>query len=167
MKHSSIYSDIVSTVRTVEDAEELEREIDLLLASLFRVNVNLKKQISQSVRGTTALAIEASLKQANMAKSDREGMREFFETLKKQVRDLPIAKLTLAFAPTQKTIATIFSWVTEQLGKGMILDITVDESIIGGAVVDCGGRYADCSIRSRLDAFFKENRKEIRNLVKS
>lgn len=65
--------------------------------------------------------------------------------------------LTIAFKPNEELMSALSSWAKENLKEKAVFDITVDPSIVGGAIIECDGLYRDESVRKILeDAFSKK-----------
>jgi F0F1-type ATP synthase delta subunit len=65
-------------------------------------------------------------------------------------------ELVLAFEPDGKLVEKISRKVEEALGRGITMNIKVDKSILGGAVIFFDGRYYNGSLRKKLEEFFEE-----------
>lgn len=146
------YSDIFSRVRTTEEADELIRELDTVISNLFRVPPR-KDILAESIR--EALAKE------HILLTDHQKVVTFLNSMREKLNNLKVFGITLAFEPTGKTIDLISSWVRQNLGPLTILKIDVDPSIIAGSIVDFEGKYADGSLRKKLDEVFEEEKYEI------
>ena len=60
------------------------------------------------------------------------------------------AEVVSAKALTQAQQARLASTLKERVGQDVLIDATVDESLIGGLVVKVGSKMIDTSIRSKL-----------------
>lgn len=68
------------------------------------------------------------------------------------------AEVTAAKPLTQAQQDKLAATLKERFGKDMKIDVTVDESIIGGLIVKVGSKMIDTSIASRLAALNKTMR---------
>ncbi len=59
-------------------------------------------------------------------------------------------ELYLAREPGGDFLKEINGWVKESFGEDVVLKITVDGSILGGAVVIYEGKYFDGSLRKKI-----------------
>lgn len=64
--------------------------------------------------------------------------------------------LTIAFKPDEELISALSSWAKENLKEKTDFEITVDPSIVGGAIVEHNGLYRDESVRKTLEDAFKK-----------
>lgn len=91
-------------------------------------------------------------------KSDKKGisgtqldqLRNLAKELHNSIRSVPKLQLVLAFNPTEAFIKKLFSWVGSNVGEGVVLDIMLDQKILGGAVVTFNGKYKDYSVLKKF-----------------
>jgi F-type H+-transporting ATPase subunit delta len=62
------------------------------------------------------------------------------------------AEVTTAKALTKAQMDKLAKTLKDQVGKGVTIQETVDESIIGGLIVKVGSKMIDTSIKSKLNA---------------
>ncbi|MBI2031787.1 MAG: hypothetical protein HYT08_04210 [Candidatus Levybacteria bacterium] len=153
-----IYSDIIKAVKTTADAEDFLSQIDALFAKLFKTtpgsfDENLKKIIGSNF----AALLRESLEKNNINKNDQSSIEKFLNGLKDYIQQLKILKLQIAFQPSDEMIDDIFVWVSENIGQGIILDISYDISLIGGAIITFEGKYRDLSLKKRFSDIFEKN----------
>ena len=101
-----------------------------------------------------ALVGEIDMYRDNMYRSGKEPVREVLvkykdelDKLRQAALDLPVVRLTLALTPPGNWILEIRNWVIKAVGEVVVLDIRVDKSILGGAIIENQGKYGDYSLR--------------------
>lgn len=160
-----IYFDLITSLKTVEEVDNLASEIDNLETSLFKSSkMSLDKAI-ESISIITGKKIMEIFSKNNLDMNDKELIRDFLETLKDLIKKFKVIKLILAFDPSLKTIQNIHEQVSEKLGIGYILDIEIDESVLGGAVIIFNGKYKDFTLRKAIDEVFASKKEEILKLM--
>jgi F0F1-type ATP synthase delta subunit len=87
---------------------------------------------------------------------DRKKQFDFLEKLKNWLKELPVLKLEIAFLPSEKTIEKISQWLKERVGKKIILDIYFNPKIVGGAILEYEGKFANFSLAKEIDKIFYE-----------
>lgn len=156
--------DILQHVHTTLDRDELKKIIVLLLASLFQE----KKSFQEQLEGVVGISWKARLTdffaKEGVALSDRARIEEKLTRLQKMLESLPVVRLTLAFDPPTHAIEAIASWLQATIRKPVVLDITQDHTILGGARIEFEGRYLDGSLRSKLEKVFEEGREGLGGL---
>ena len=142
--NSQIDSFLVDMVHTKEDVSILKNEIDLLLSSLYKKD-DLDKVLNEQVRGSTA-----SFFPKEIATMDRPQIESQLKLLQKRIFNLEEFSLTLAHEPTHAFLTELTGIIRGVLGNLIVLDITVNPRIVGGAVVSYRGKFLDYSLKHKL-----------------
>lgn len=154
-----MYSEILSNIRTKEDAWALEQEIDILLNKLYSAKADeFSHALEHDVRSNVALIIKSSIEKARI---DRD---KYLQGLKNELKKLKEIQLTLAFEPTDATLEKIFLWVRENVGKGIILDINYSKTLSGGAVIIHKGKYRDYSLKKLIRNDLDNNKQKVETM---
>ncbi|MEK7517562.1 MAG: hypothetical protein AAB583_03350 [Patescibacteria group bacterium] len=156
-----IYFDIITSVRTAEDLDQLASEIDSLLVSVFKTQEKSFDNALEEISISTSKKIKEAFKKNALDIENKEIARNFLERLKDLFGKFKTIGLTLAIEPSHEMTEHIHNWVSEILGEGYILKIETDKSLLGGAtVVSPSGQYRDFTVKKSLEKVFSE-RKEI------
>lgn len=153
--------EIQKVIITVDDRNELIRALDAVyengLQDQSRVREKLNNDFSRRI-------IEIVLRTAQFI--DPSQFLEQVSQLKKNLSLCRVFRITLAFNASESTIDRISSFVKEQFGEDVILEVLKDESIVGGSIVEFEGVYRDYSLNKMIDKVFEKNRNEILSLMK-
>lgn len=160
-----IYFDLITSLETREDLDQLSSEIDSLLASIFETTNQSFDTALRSVSLDTAKKIREALTKNAMDIANKEQIRNFLTGLKKLLGKFRTIRLIIAFDPSEKAIENIYNWVSSNLGEGYILDIETNENLLGGAIIVFQGKYKDFSLKKTLENVFSANKEEITKLV--
>ena len=156
-----IYFDLITSLKTTGEVDDLSLEIDTLMSTLLKSEkMSLEKALGL-VSSASAKKITEIFSKNNFDMADKELASNFLDTLANLIKKFKVIKLILAFDPTRKTIENIHDFVSENIGIGYILDLEVLESVLGGAVVIFNGKYKDYTLRKALEEVFKEKREQI------
>ncbi len=148
------YKSLIDLTKTTEDLAGLGDEIDVITQSLYHVELyKLEDALSQFVRIRVAKEIR-KLIQANSL-SGKDEIKQFFADAYRTISGLPILRLTLAFEPSESVINTLSYWVRTNLDSGILLDLSMDRSILGGAIIVYSGKFYDFSLRKNLNEIFE------------
>lgn len=158
-KENFNYSDLIATIKTVQDADQMISDINTLKI-LFAT-----PRATASISVTSAKIIAEIISKNNIDVKDRGTYLAFLENLIALIRKLKIIKLVLAFDPTQKTIKKIHKFISDKIGTGYILDIEVSESILGGTIIIFNGKYNDFTLKKSLEETFANKRIELIQLL--
>lgn len=138
--------EILSLVRTKEDLNMLESEIETLLTALFKKNV--KKSAKESVRSDIYKILENHFAKV---KWDPEALRKILINLQDEISQFKTISLTIAFEPSAKFMEELSNWVKTNIGEKVFIDLSIDRSVIAGLVVAYKGIYKDYSARKVLN----------------
>lgn len=151
-----MYSEILANIRTKDEALQLEREVDILLERLYDARTGaFEETLERDVRAWVAQAVKTAFGKPDTNKD------EYLKGLKKELEKLAELKLTLAFEPTGKTLDKIHNWVTNNVGGGVVLEITVNPTILAGAILAYKGKYGDYSLRRKFKVGFESIRERL------
>lgn len=100
-------------------------------------------------------ALEYSLRQNNANISSQQVIKSFLQRLQSDVRACAIVSITIAHFPTESLQRNIGLYCKQIFGVETLLEIHVDSTILGGAVVMYKGRYLNASIKRKLDDYFE------------
>jgi len=94
-------------------------------------------------------------------RQDFGGIRDFVLEVLKSIEDLDkfqkslknfdSVQITLSDYPTISLVEYIFSYLNKSTGKQILLDISVDQNILGGVIFAFKGKYQDYSVLSLLN----------------
>ena len=116
------YSDILRYIKTVDQAEKLSYEIDILLKSLFETRDGLEDALN-SISAVNSERLKETFLKNNINLDNLAMTREYLIVLKEELQKQKTLKLSLAFPPSEDIIDNLFDWVLNNLGEGIILDI--------------------------------------------
>ena len=137
MQNNKTYSEIISEILTKEDLIRISSDLDLLEKSLYMKKKDL------NISPTIVKAIE------------NQEPKSFIATLRQELSKIKILEITISFPVTQKTIVKISDWITNNIDQKIALDIKIDPSIIAGAIISFNGKYANLSLKSKLENILK------------
>lgn len=156
-----IYSDILSNIKTVDEANRAAIEIDTLLDALFKTESNAFEKALNSISVIHKDQLKKTFLKNNINSENQANIKECLTALREEVRKLKTLKLSLAFQASQNLIDNLFAWVVKNIGEGCILDIEADKAILGGTIIVYEGRYIDLTLKKTLEEVFASKREEI------
>lgn len=137
-------SNLFTLVKFRSDIETLLQEIDILSDSLYRIgDRDFAHTVSNSVRRETAEYLQS----ANLNIEDR---KQQLDALKKQLQNVIIVKITLAFEPNAAIAENISAALRKIFDASSVIDFAFDKSIVAGAVIEYQGKYFDGSLGKKL-----------------
>lgn len=117
--------DFLTNIETTVDRDKLLYEIELF-----------KRQDFENIRQESLVFLKES--------SD-------LKSLKNELINLTSIEVVMALNPTPSIISLISENLRKTLNRQVILNTSVNESIIGGLIIIFKGKYMDLSVLSRLN----------------
>jgi F0F1-type ATP synthase delta subunit len=132
-------------------------EIDLILDQQMKSITQKKAFIAKIVSMVESPLLRKALEE-KLAKGDLEFFRErnlgdILRHLQHAAEEIAVVKLRFALDFKEVDLHEMVAQLEEQLDKKVVLDISVDRSLIGGAIVQYGTFIRDYTVRARLEQF--------------
>lgn len=140
---------LLEKIQTKEDVLSLMEEINELQKTIFK-NQNGKNGIFKKETDNSDLKKLIS-KMENEENKNQKEILSFLEELKTYVLALPAIRLKTAFQPSGEFLKKIGRWLKKETGKKIIMEVVVDQKIIGGLTMEYEGKYADFSLRKKME----------------
>src|SRR3989304_2484277 len=115
-------SSVLSKIRTKQDLDYLASDLSNLQKEIFQVSAERH--------------VPAILKDEYNAAGDKSA---FLTSLKEEVINALVLELTVAIYLDEEGLNNVSTWVKNNVGTNVILDITVDHSVVAGAAMSFGG----------------------------
>lgn len=150
------YKALVDLIKTTDDLVVLDEEIDMVLQSIYHTEIyDLEEILAKFVRVRIAVEIKKLISQDSI--SGKEQTRTLLSDAYRTICALPILKLTMAFEPSESIIDNISNWARSNLQSGILLDLSLDRSLLGGAQIVYEGKYYDYSLKKKIKEVFENN----------
>lgn len=147
------YQGLIELTQTTEDLVKLDEEIDLLLQGIYNIDKDkLEDILGKMVRIRVAEEMRKLVNQA--ASSKKEDIKIILSNMYRTICALPILQLTLAFEPSEAVIGNISRWARKNFAAGILLDLSLDRSILGGAIICYHGKFYDLTLKKKLQDIF-------------
>ncbi|OGM15206.1 hypothetical protein A2V56_04310 [Candidatus Woesebacteria bacterium RBG_19FT_COMBO_42_9] len=144
--------ELVKLARTKDEALKLIDELDLIYDSLFENSKEpLDEVLAKKVSAKTVEIVKAAF-------SKGVDKAKYLKAAKELLRRAKIITLTLAFEPREETIEKLSVWISKNIEGVALLDITKNESLVGGAILIFQGNYRDFSLRKKIRDFLLRER---------
>lgn len=140
-----MYSETLKLILTEEEKNDILISINNLLLSLDQHGLKIEDLINKFFAFKVAKSFDI-----NQIQDDP---KKYFEGLSKSIEDLQILSLEVAIEPTGEMMQKIYDWVLTAIDRHVILDISVNPSIIAGAKISFNGKFVDNSLEKSLDVW--------------
>lgn len=128
--------ELIEKIPTISKRNEAVEQIDILFNGLNSIDI----------LELTELGTYISKKAETTANYE-----QYLSTLKKELLDLPIAEIIIAFVPNNRDTMEIVRAVRGDINQNAVVDIQVNPHLIGGAIVSFEGKYHDGSLITKLE----------------
>jgi len=148
-------ADILSLVKTQEEANEFQKQIDHLLSMLF-TNVTFETAVQETISFDKQGKLLAMFNREHVNLQQLPAVQTVLQEIKRTIAQLPIITISLAFEPKQRVIETIATWLLAHIKKSALIHIVVDRSLIGGAILEYKGVLKDYSLKKILQEKYEQ-----------
>ncbi len=145
---------------TAEDEQRSRKRErpETVKSSLLPIDVKTKTELTFILKEVAELKTEIGKSEAPRIRSGKladflskkENKRLALEELEKELKSVSVFGLRVAFSPPEKSIDKFKNWIERELKRPVVLDLTVDPGIIGGAVVEFDGKWGDFSLSKKM-----------------
>lgn len=149
-------------ILTKDDVLYLKEKILKLQQEVFRKAGSLSEKAKEVSEKELVEIIFDSEKKGKIS-LDPKKQFDYLENLQKELDDLPVLKMVLAFSPSPEIIKRISQFVREG-GEKIVLDIAVNPEIIGGVILEYKGKYLDLSFCKEVKNFIEKKWKHSKNI---
>jgi len=121
---------------------------------LYHVDlIKFEDTLSKFIRVRVATEIKKILQAGAIVKN--EEVKRVLSDAYRTICALPILRLTLAFEPSEAVINGFSYWSRNNLKPGILLDLSLDRNLVGGAVIAYEGKFYDYSLRNKVKQIFE------------
>lgn len=148
-------SDILTLVRTKDEANEFQKQLDNLLSFLFTdvsFDTLLRKHISYEKQEKLLTIFSNN----HIDTRQPAAIQNCLQEIKKIIAQIPVLTLTIAFAPKQQLLEILATWFLVHAKKPVLLHIIVDKNLIGGAIIEYKGLLKDYSLKKILQEKYEK-----------
>lgn len=136
---------------TKEEAVGVIEVLDEVAQKLYNAHSNIERTLADLLPLSYKDKIIELAKGAEISLSDKKSAGEFLSMLAATIKKIPVVRLHLAFNPTEENIQAFSGWILQCLKKHVLLDIVVEERILGGIVLEVEGIYKDYSLKKIIE----------------
>lgn len=120
----------------MDDAVQTETKYNL---------VKTTEELSRAKRDLDA-AVE-NLYRERLTQQETDKKKEELQKSLERLGKLKEVSLTLAFDPSADFISKMWEVLSKSLGTDFVLDISLNKAVIGGVIIEFGGKHVDYSLR--------------------
>ncbi len=141
---SNLIVDTQDLYRMVNDLTTVQR-------SLFKDKEGTISDKSKDFLASSLTNVFVEVEKRGLEPAGDAKQQEFVKTLIEYLKNLSVVKITLAFGPTTNFLQRINTEISNEIGNKAVLDIVVNQFIIGGAVFEYNGKVRAYTLEEKLD----------------
>jgi len=142
-------TDVLEFVQTTDQAEQFVVKLQYIISLLYNRTYTVSQILSEVLPYDKRDKLLQLCQRYGINLQDPGSIEQFLMGLKDAVQKCPVLIIRVGFEPSQRSLEIFSRWLGAQ-GRGMLLDITVDKRIVGGAILGAYGKYKDYSIRNKI-----------------
>lgn len=147
-------TDIVELMKTKQEASDYITALGTCHDLLFNSKHNPETVLNDTFPYEKKGKLLSLLEKYHITKTDSHLVQQFLQLLKEEIQKLPVVTLSIAFEPNDHTIASISDFFMLRIKRVVLLEIIVNEKIIGGTIITYKGVYKDYSVKKKLEDRF-------------
>ena len=139
-----------------DDYIRVKTQLEGLKRDMYK-SVSAEK-LKGSIDTDLSLILSASLGKSP-SNSDSNGLAESIDSLLKELDGLGYITTVFPFTPTKSFLETIKTRLEKvcHLSNPTYLKVIYDPTLVVGCVVECGGRYMDFSLKTKIEQYVEEH----------
>jgi hypothetical protein len=151
---------IISRIRTTDERDALIAEIDMLLANLYEhKGAGFTSALHSQVRVWVAEELR------NGIPENIDAVENYLKSMKERLEKLKVISLKIAFEPTDSSIDKFSDFSRKNISPDVILDITTDAKIYGGAEITYNGEFRDFSLKRLFQEEYSKQKDELMKII--
>ena len=148
------FSELSPVLLTVDDRNDLLAEVSQLKQAMYSTQPSeIESVFATKIRHSTSHILQ-KIFQVNPTV-------EIFEQLEKYLHGLLVVHLVIAFEPSSDQIEVIAQQLQSSDGSRRLLDIEINQDIMGGMQISIEGKYGDFSLYSKVAEYWEQHSGEI------
>lgn len=151
-----MFSEIIASIRTAEDAALIRDEVEEIKTALFKTESNVSEILDTKIRATFRSHFESIIHSSNPG--------EQLDAIVYAIQDMQPIEIVIAFQPTTAFIQNIYNQIAEDHEK-FYLNISYNPMIIGGAQISFNGRFKDSTVLKKIRQTLTENSDDLQTIM--
>jgi F0F1-type ATP synthase delta subunit len=148
---------VFTSIQTKSQLVVLRDQLDKLHRAIFEYQLNSINEFDKFITPENVNDLVDFCRLANLDLNNQKLWPKIIIAFKNALLQQPSLKIIVARELPLLTNKKIAEWTETNLKQKYILDIEVDETLIGGLIIVKNGTFYDLSIRKQLEDIFDNN----------
>jgi len=137
---------MLPNILTTEDTVRIKNKLSALNRSIFDIGNDVDKTLDSIFSHEEKAGFKDFFSEQNLKITSTENIKLGIAKLLEEIENTPTAVLTLAYVPSTHSVRRISSFIAERTNQPTILRNNTNPKILGGALIEYQGKFADYSL---------------------
>lgn len=147
-------NDIFQSILTHEELQQLIRSLEEIDKAFFTVHTDIDKTLETQLDYIKRDSIVSYFTKNGHDIHNPQLFHQFVQQVIIEAKHLPVLTIILSFSPNRSEIEEIIKWLYINTNKRFILEVQVNNAIVGGSILGYNGQYKDNSVKKRVEEYF-------------
>lgn len=147
---------LFQNVYTKDDLLFFYKQIDQLVNALFSGTGGFAEKAQEVLGNETQKNVTEYLVSQKVDLKNLVEVQAKLKEIKKLGDSLPVVSFIVAKEPTRNLTKTICSWFLRRMKRRVLLDFSLEHSLVAGAIVSFGGKYKNYSLEKKINEYFEK-----------
>lgn len=143
-------ADIYKNINTTLDRTEYVEFLEEVAGKIFENGINIETYLKEKSPYDTGKKLLKYISNDGVLINNPGRIQKSIGSLKRDILDLPIVQLYLAFEPSSEMVKKLGKWAQENLDYKILFNIHVDSDLIAGTVIESNGYRQDYSLSTLI-----------------
>jgi len=161
-----IDNNLLDKIVTTKQAERFISNINNLMDQLFKTDQTWEQKMVQYLTERQLSIVQSAIERNQIPVNNPVEMERLLKKLKEAISKMDEVPIKIAVDLPYLKLKNIAKWFRKQTKIQVLLNVTVDEKLLGGVIILKGGRRKDYSLRTKLEELFTHPDFDITGLIK-
>lgn len=157
------YENIYTNIRTTDERSMVYSGIETLLDALYKRKDNVAALIETEMPSAIVRPLKQEL--IRLSETAPDTIKDYLEELRNTLEKLEVLSIEIAFTPTEETRAVLTAWMRDHIGNNIIMELSVDHTLLGGARISFEGRYKEINLAFLVETIVRQQHESIQYLL--
>ena len=145
-----VKNDLSKFFVTKTEAAEFSSGLSQISQLVYQTGFNLEEALIYQFGVEKKDLLMQLLRENEINWQDNASLSKYLAELQENIMKMPAITLTLAFVPRGDSLMKISDWLSLNTNRQITIEVGVDRSLVGGAVINYKGKFSDGSIRNKF-----------------
>lgn len=153
----NLFGSLFQRIYTTSDLHHFYKQLDQIRGLLFKTDGDFEEHMGMIFNSEKKEKMKTLFNQEKTNISNPIPIQELLTKIEKYGSALPIISMTFSHPPTEHMLKNINNWFIEHENRKVLIDVSFERNLLGGAFVSYNGLYADGTLINKINEYFKNN----------